>query len=87
MNWRRSCKRRPVPANYGPYLSGAGNPEFNSPPPAEPPRLAVAIPRERGRSVPQVKLTEVQKLILQRDATGFRRNGAFKGSVAIRTFA
>jgi hypothetical protein len=53
-------------------------PEFESLPPAKPSRLAVAIPRELGRSIPQVKLTEVQKLILQRGVTGFRRNGAFR---------
>jgi hypothetical protein len=53
-------------------------PEFESLPPAQPKGIPVAIPRELGRSIPQVKLTEVQKLILQRGVTGFRRNGGFK---------
>lgn len=53
-------------------------PEFESLPLAKPQCIPVAIPRELGRSLPQVKLTEVQKLILQRGVTGFRRNGSFK---------
>lgn len=50
-------------------------PKFESLPPTKPQGIPVAIPRELGRSVPQVKLTEVQRLILQRGVTGFKKNG------------
>lgn len=53
-------------------------PEFESLTPAQPLDHPLALPETIGKSVTQIMLSQVQRLILKRGITGFRKNGAFR---------